>query len=147
MIRIEEMNLTRGPDKQWLEALPEPWSSFEPATTLGELACLAPGWWRIHGRHCLRDTVVYGNRRHSLDITLREGRWRFRFCDAVDNECPDRKVIEDALRTVGGSVDKEIQQLFRVLEWEIADISARITNEGDRLAKRLRRLQAFLTEG
>jgi hypothetical protein len=146
MIHIEEIYLTRGSSVQWLEALPEPWLSFRPATTLGELACLAPSAWRIYTRHCLKDTVVYGNRRRSFGITLRDGRWRFRFCDAVDNKCLDRKIIEDALRTVEGSVEREIEQLFRVLEWEVADVAVRLIDESDPCAKRLRRLQAFLAE-
>lgn len=144
MIPIEEINLTCGPNPQWVKALPEPWSSFKPATTLGELVKLAPNAWRIFSRHCLRDTVVYGNTRYSLAITLREGRWRFRFCDAVNNECLDRKVIEAALRTIEGSVEKEIEQLFRVLDWEVADIASRIIDESTGAAKRLRALQAFL---
>lgn len=87
---------------------------------------------------------MYGNTRYSLAITLREERWRFRFCDAVNNECLDRKVIEVALRTIEGSVEKEIEQLFRVLDWEVADIASRIIDESTGAAKRLRALQAFL---
>lgn len=146
MIQIEEINLTRGPDPQWLNVLPEPWSSFKPATTLGELPKLAPNAWRIYSRHCLRDTVVYGDGRYSLGITLREGRWRFRFCDAVNNECLDRKAIEAALRTVDDSVEQEIEQLFRVLDWEVADIDSRITDEHSGEAMRFRALQTFLAD-
>lgn len=146
MIKIEEIYLTRGPNIQWLETLPKPWSSFRPATTLAELACLAPSAWRIYCRHCLKDTVVYGNQRHSFGITLRDGRWRFRCCDGIDNKCLDCKTIEDALRTVEGSVEREIEQLFRVLEWEVADIAARLTDESNPLTKRLRQLEAFIAD-
>ena len=50
------------------------------------------------------------------------------------------------LRTVEGSVEREIEQLFRVLEWEVADVAVRLIDESDPCAKRLRRLQAFLAE-
>lgn len=98
MIDIEDINLTRGPNIKWLKGLSKPWSTYQAAKTLGELAKLSPNTWRIYARHCLRDTVVYGNGRCSFGITEKEGQWRFRFCEGSECEFLYRARIDDALR-------------------------------------------------
>lgn len=100
MIDIESIHLKRGPNPEWLKGLAEPWCSYQPATTLGELAVLSRNFWRIYARHCLSDTVVYGNGGSSFGITLREGQWRFRFCEGPECEFLYSATVEDSLRVV-----------------------------------------------
>lgn len=84
-IDLSGINLTRGPDPSWVQLLPVPFCDFTPAETLGQLVNLAPSMWPIMARHCFLDTVVYGNRRHSFGIQLKDNRWVFRYCEGVNN--------------------------------------------------------------
>lgn len=128
--QIEDINLLRGPDPKWVKGLPSPYNTFQPAKTFKELAELCPSWWRILARGCLSDTVVYGNGKFSFSIRLEHGRWRFRSSEGINGKrCLDRVTLEAELRKFEGSTAKDIEQLFRVIDWETNDIVARVSEQ------------------
>ena len=98
-MNISLISLKRGPNPDWVKLLPAPFNSYEPAHTLGELEQLAPCMCYFFARHCLVDSVVYGDGRHGFGIRLIEGRWKFLFCDAVNGVALTGNQIDAALLT------------------------------------------------
>ncbi len=145
--QIEEINLARGPNPKWVQSLPQPYNTFRPAKTFGELTELAPSMWTIYARRCLVDVVVYGNGRHSFAIQHVAGlMWRFRGADSCDGEtCLDRVVMEKALAPYQyGCIEDEIKRRLQVFDWDACDILSRVAlyeTEGLMWLKKLEELR------